>query len=170
MGQLERGCSGPLRWAGLLRWVALVWLCALAGPALAQVCCPAGCVQDGARCVRTGPTPTACSRVACQATGGGGQGATGGGSRGGSAVVYPRPPTRSRVCKLDNQLPPGSFTLTCPQVNYRCSADEDKLIAICKDRRGQLKKSRLLGASTCANVENIDGTLVCRKWRRYVAD
>lgn len=148
-----------------------------AAPAAAQVCCPQGCVQNGAGCVRTGPTPTACARVACRPSGpptsaGSGRPSAGGSGRtgGGAAATYPHRPTRSRVCKLDNALPPGSFTRTCPQVNYQCNWEQDKLSAICKARNGELRKSKLVGASTCANVENIDGKLECRKWRRYVAD
>jgi len=36
-----------------------------ASQALAQVCCPKDCVQDGNRCVTTGPQPRACQSVAC---------------------------------------------------------------------------------------------------------
>lgn len=164
--------GGAARWGGwLLGWVMLGSLGLAPLPVAAQVCCPAGCVQNGAACVRTGPTPTACARVDCAPRGPAPGGATsGGGARGSPGVVYPHRPTRSRVCKLDGQLPPGSFSRTCPQVNYQCNWEQDKLSAVCKSRNGQLKKSALVGASTCANVENIDGKLVCRKWRRYVAD
>lgn len=169
LGRAHGGAMAQPRLATLCLALFLALFLGLwAAPAAAQVCCPSGCVQDGAGCVRTGPTPAACGRVPCGTSAPPQAGSRH--PRGGSAVSHPRQPTRSRVCKLDNQLPPGSFTQTCPQVNYRCNVDEDKLTAICKARNGELRKSRLQGASTCANVENIDGRLKCTRQRRYVAD
>ena len=57
-----------------------------------------------------------------------------------------------------------------PQISYPCDQDHDKLDGICKARNGQPRRSRLVGASTCAKVENIDGTRTCTRHRRYEAD
>jgi len=54
----------------------------LARPAGAQVCCPAGCVQDNNACVTTGPPPhLSCGTVACNSppAGSGTSGSGGGG-------------------------------------------------------------------------------------------
>lgn len=150
--------------------MALGWLLAAFGtPVSAQVCCPAGCVQDGARCVRTGPTPSACALVACPA-GGGSRGAqTSGGRQRVSVPILPIQP-RARICTLKgDRPPPGSYRKTCNDVTFRCSNDEDLLLAACKSGRGWIR-SELPGASTCADVENRNGRLVCRKLRRYVTE
>jgi hypothetical protein len=68
---------------------------ALSTPASAQICCPAGCVQDSNRCVTTGPNPRVCNSVPCA---GGGSGGGGGGSGSGTYVVIPLP-ARPSPCR-----------------------------------------------------------------------
>jgi hypothetical protein len=62
----------------------------------AQICCPAGCVQDANRCVTTGPNPRPCNSVPCRP----GSPGTGGGSSGGGVVIFPGP-----NCFLLNRTP-----------------------------------------------------------------
>jgi hypothetical protein len=64
--------------------------------AFAQICCPAGCVQDANRCVTIGPNPRSCNTVQCRPGS-----SPGGGSGGGApAVIFPRP-----TCFLLNRTP-----------------------------------------------------------------
>lgn len=58
--------------------------------AMAQVCCPAGCVQNANTCVTSGPTPAACAPIPCWGTSGG-TGSSGGGSSGGASSEFPQP-------------------------------------------------------------------------------
>jgi hypothetical protein len=71
--------------------VILVLMCGLNTSVFAQICCPAGCVNDynPARCVTTGPNPRTCNSVPC---GGSSQGSRGGSSGTGSGVIYQPPP------------------------------------------------------------------------------
>ncbi len=59
-------------------------------PVFAQICCPAGCVNEynPPRCVTTGPNPRACYSVPCSQSSGGSGGGSGGGQ---TSVVYPLP-------------------------------------------------------------------------------
>ena len=61
----------------------------LDAPVFAQICCPAGCVQDSNRCVTTGANPRICNSVPCS---GSSSGSSGGGSGGQTYVVPQRPP------------------------------------------------------------------------------
>ena len=73
-----------------LRAAAIAFACVLTPEAVAQVCCPNGCVQDGNHCVTTGPNPRSCTPVACAP--GGSRGPSGGGSTSGGAS-YPVQPS-----------------------------------------------------------------------------
>jgi hypothetical protein len=80
-----------MRYFGLM---LLVSVCGLSTPALAQTCCPAGCVNQypGGGCVTIGANPRSCNPVSCRtgtsgSTGGGG----GGGSGGGQFPAEPHP-------------------------------------------------------------------------------
>lgn len=53
-----------------------------------QICCLAGCVQDGSRCVTTGPNPRTCRSVPCSP---GSPGPGGGNGGGAPAVIFTRP-------------------------------------------------------------------------------
>lgn len=71
--------------------LALALACGVASEAAAQVCCPAGCVQNNDSCVTTGANPHACQTVTC--TGGGSSGSgSGSGSSGGGTGFQPIPP------------------------------------------------------------------------------
>src|SRR6187455_848228 len=52
----------------------------LSTPLSAQICCPAGCVQDSNRCVTTGPNPRTCNSVPCSGAAPGSSGGSGGNS------------------------------------------------------------------------------------------
>ena len=69
--------------------VLLGWLLAM-GPAVAQICCPSGCVQNNNGCVTTGPNPRTCNIVPC--TGGAGGPPVGGTTGGGGGQFPPEPP------------------------------------------------------------------------------
>ncbi|HTR59849.1 MAG TPA: hypothetical protein VMM27_16845 [Casimicrobiaceae bacterium] len=71
-----------------LQWFALFVAVAIGDVSMAQVCCPAGCVQSGSGCVKSGPTPTACGTVQCPAWG---NSSSGGGSGSGPTVQFPQP-------------------------------------------------------------------------------
>ena len=75
-----------------MRYLRLMILAAIFGlfntTGFAQVCCPAGCVQDSNRCVTTGPNPRTCNSVPCA----GGSPGSGGGGSGQTYVVYPTGP------------------------------------------------------------------------------
>jgi hypothetical protein len=62
-----------------------------------QICCLAGCVQDGSRCVTTGPNPRTCRSVPCSP---GSPGPGGGNGGGAPAVIFTRP-----NCFLLNRTP-----------------------------------------------------------------
>jgi hypothetical protein len=70
----------------------------LSTPVSAQICCPAGCVQDANRCVTTGPNPRTCNSVPC---GGSSRGPGGGGSGRDTVVTTPLP----NPCQSFNQTP-----------------------------------------------------------------
>lgn len=76
-----------------MQYLRLVILVSILGFGLnttvfAQICCPAGCVQDSNRCVTTGPNPRTCNSVPCS---GSSSGSSGGGSGRGGGVIFPRP-------------------------------------------------------------------------------
>jgi hypothetical protein len=48
-----------------LKLAILVLAYVLISPVFAQTCCPAGCAQEGNRCVTTGPLWTRCIPIAC---------------------------------------------------------------------------------------------------------
>jgi hypothetical protein len=85
----------------IMRYLRLVILLSIFGfgfnaTTFAQICCPAGCVQDASRCVTIGPNPRSCNTVQCR-PGNPPGGGTGGGA---PAVIFPRP-----TCFLLNRTP-----------------------------------------------------------------
>jgi len=78
-----------------MRYLGLIVLVSIFGvglntPVFAQTCgCQAGCVQDGNRCVTTGPSPKICNSVPCA---GGSTSTGGGGGQGTQHTVVPRLP------------------------------------------------------------------------------
>jgi hypothetical protein len=99
--------------ARILQVLVLALACGVASEAAAQVCCPAGCVQNNNSCVTTGANPRACQTVPC--TGGGSSGSSGGSSGGGQTVVQPILPPPGPVC-FDVQ--PTQATIN--EVTNRC--------------------------------------------------
>jgi hypothetical protein len=127
----------------------LVFTYALISPASAQVCCPAGCVQDANRCLTTGPNPRSCNTVTC----GGGSGSSSGGSGRGSAVVFPRPiqpqcgssnPTQAMVDattnKCVNDLTANATFWGCLFEDAAGKAEDERTGLSCPDRQAALAK------------------------------
>lgn len=163
--------TGTRRGHKLLAGVIGIGFALWGGSASAQVCCPAGCVQDATRCVRADATRASCPVVSCAKGPPSGRATTGGGSGYGSGRAPAGSSGSGRICQYapgQERLPPGSFIKTCSSVNYQCTNSKDTLSALCKDKRGQLKKSKIQGPSTCADVVNRDGKLVCAKLRHYI--
>lgn len=147
---------------------SLLFLALLGLPSLgrAQVCCPAGCVQNNSGCVSAGAIHSPCPRVQCPAPPGGNAQPPNG--RGAPAVTYPRPSVKHSICISNvGEAPHGSYHQSCPTSRHVCTADEDVLTATCKSGAG-LKESTLRDASRCANIENRNGILVCERWFRVV--
>jgi hypothetical protein len=98
---------------GYLKLAILVLAYALISPAFAQTCCPAGCAQEGDRCVTTGPPWTRCIPIAC--AGGSGRPSAGSSDRTGEhrkSAVLARPLRTARTYVVPPQLPPQ-----CPLMN-----------------------------------------------------
>lgn len=83
-----------------IKWFALLLVFGFNG-AMAQVCCPPACVQNGNGCVTSGPTPAACAPVACS-WGSSGSGSSGGGTSGG--VVFGGTPGCIPPNAMDDQV------------------------------------------------------------------
>lgn len=144
----------------MLRRLVFAMAFAVLSPAVfAQVCCPSGCVQDNARCIRAGRPDIACPRVACTQSF---PGANSGGSSGGAAgISYPMPgPTKSLCCD-PTHIPGGSYTKTCRDFEMRCE-NANELLATCRSGHGEVR-SALPNVSTCRKIENINGELKCKK-------
>lgn len=133
-----------------LTLVILVFTYALISPAFAQVCCPAGCVQDANRCVTTGPNPRSCNTVTCLGSGS----SSGGSGRGAPAVVFPRPippptcgsliATQAMVDLATNQC---VMDLTANATFWGCffedaagRAEDERTGLSCADRQAALAK------------------------------
>jgi len=114
-----------------MRYLRLVILISMFGFGLnttvfAQICCRAGCVQDGNRCVTTGPTPRSCGTVPCS---GSSPGSSGGGSGRPSVtppVVLPHcplsfPPPASREAATNQCL----TSLGANAQFWRCWGEDD---------------------------------------------
>lgn len=147
-----------------MQWKFLLALAFVGLPmgTLAQVCCPAGCVQDNNRCVTTGPTPRSCGTVACASRPGGTS--TGTPGIGAPVIVYPRPPQRPHTptCCEATHRPGGSYSRTCRDYEMHCDG-RNEMLATCKDRRGRDVRTALPTVSTCLQVENENGQMKCRK-------
>jgi len=143
---------------GLLKAAIAVSACLAAFGASAQVCCPAGCVQDSNHCVFNG-TQQACAPTACPnpSNGGGGGSQNGGGRR---YVVPPQPfPINGRTCAVD-QPPRGSYRQTCERVSWDCKT----LSAVCRTRQGTLAVTSMQDTGRCiGDLANMDGQLHCSK-------
>ena len=140
----------PLRW---LEAAALVAAFVLVSDARAQICCPAGCVQDGNACVRTGPNPVRCATVPCPGGGGGGAGGGGGGGHGGLVPWVPFPAT----CFVD-QPPRGSYQRSCTGIKWDCKT----LSATCRKRDGGQVATSISADTRCIDeIQNMDGHLHC---------
>lgn len=139
----------------LLLFVAFIGLSPVA---FAQVCCPGGCVQDGARCIRTGPTPSTCPVQACpqsrQST------RTPAITGSGGSVRFP---TREgqHMCCDPTRAPGGSYTKTCRDLEMRC-VNANELLATCGSGHGWVR-STLPNVNSCLKIENINGELKCKK-------
>jgi hypothetical protein len=79
----------------------------LSTPLSAQICCPAGCVQDSNRCVTTGPNPRTCNSVPCSGTP---SGSSGGSGR--DTYVVPSGPFPSASCLEVNPTPASRAAAT----------------------------------------------------------
>ncbi len=80
--------------------LALAWVCLAVPEASAQVCCPAGCVQNNGGCVVNG-SQQSCNTVPCNPPSGKGSGSSGGGSGtsgGGGGVSPPLIPGHTPIC------------------------------------------------------------------------
>lgn len=148
--------SGALMFRCLLLLATLI---GLSHTAFAEICCPGGCVQDGARCVRTGPTPSSCPVQACpQHRPGGSQG----GSGKQSTTVYSLPSRKmDHVCCDATRAPGGSYTKTCRDFKMNC-VNANELSATCGSGHGWVR-STLPNVNSCMKIENIDGQLKCKK-------
>lgn len=146
----------------MLRYLSLLFaLIALPTALFAQVCCPSGCVQDGNKCVTTGPSPVSCHRVACHPPPP--PNPTPGTYPPGSAVRPILPVSRSSgMCCDPTRRPGGSYSQTCRDYEMRCHY-ENQLLATCKDRRGRDVRTALPNVSTCKRIENENGQMKCRK-------
>lgn len=93
-----------------LRMFILTFACLGISEAVAQVCCPAGCVQNNNSCVTTGPNPRSCSPVACNP----GSGGSGGGSSGtGTVQAPPNPPQNQCFALQPTQVKIDDVTNNC---------------------------------------------------------
>ena len=124
----------------------------------AAVCCPAGSVQDGGKCVTTGYPPLPTNPVECRKVNGGrdspGRRPTTGSGGGPDIRVA------SQCC--NPAVPPrGSFGRTCRNVEMRC-LNEAEMFAICRKRNGSEMRSSMLNPQTCRSVENDNGQLRCK--------
>lgn len=98
---------------GYLKLVILVLAYALISPAFAQTCCPAGCAQEGDRCVTTGPLWTRCIPIACaRASRRPSAGSSGSTREHRKSAALARPLRRARTSVAPLQLPPQ-----CPLMN-----------------------------------------------------
>lgn len=123
---------------------------------LAQVCCPSGCVQDGASCVTAGANPRSCGQISC--TQGSGNQTSGGGNGGGSKEVVILP-IHGPLCFID-QPPRGSYQQSCQQIVWDCKV----LRASCNPRSGQAQQSTLPDPGSCVtDIANMDGQLHCSR-------
>src|SRR5215218_9290899 len=94
-----------MRYLGLLMVIVAY---AFASPAFAQVCCPAGCVQNGNSCQTTGANPRTCNRVSCPPSPGNSSGGSGSGQTYVSPVQLPSQcidmnPTQATVDAATNE-------------------------------------------------------------------
>ena len=149
----------------VIRWRLLLAVGALCGPAglLAQVCCPAGCVQNNSGCIPTGPAPTtSCRPIACGAPPG--TPAPGHAGKGAPVVVFPMPaqPPHRPSCCIPSIRPGGSYSKTCRDYEMHCD-ERNEMLATCKDRRGRDVRTALPTVSSCLQVENENGQMKCRK-------
>ena len=125
--------------------------------ASAEVCCPAGCVQDGARCVTTGAAPRSCPLATCAPGQGGGAGKPPGGGSGGSGAaggVTGGGASSGLTCRA----PVGDFVNSCTSVSGDCAS----VAASCRTRGGRSVSTRI-DLSRCAShrARNFDGVLRC---------
>jgi len=154
---------------GYLKLAILVLAYALISPAFAQTCCPAGCAQEGDRCVTTGPPWTRCIPIAC--AGGSGRPSAGTSDPTGEHrknAVLARPLRTARTYVVPRQIPPqcplmnptkaqvdeatgqcvnaltGSAQLRGLFFRGRCRQGEDKRTGLsCPDRQAALAKQCL---------------------------
>ena len=137
----------------VMRYLRLVILISIFGFGLnttvfAQICCPAGCVQDGGRCVTVCSSQRTCRSVPCA----GGSSSSGGGGSGGRQTLV-TPPWLGGNCVLANRTPEtrAAATNQCVAVLaananlFRClfesNADRDEDVRTglsCKDRQAAL--------------------------------
>jgi hypothetical protein len=112
-----------------LEGFTLVLALAFADVSMAQVCCPAGCVQNGSGCVTSGPTPATCGTVQCPSWGNSGGG--GGGSTSGPTVQVSQPlpcvestdaEAKAMVDKYANKC---EADLTATAEFYGCLVEDD---------------------------------------------
>lgn len=134
--------------------------------AFAEVCCPSGCVQDGAGCIRAGRPDLSCHRATCPS---GPSGGSQGGSTGHGApmISYPRPIQplgEKRICCNASRIPGGSYTKTCRSIEMHC-VNANELQATCRSGRGEIT-STLPNVTSCLKIENINGELKCKKRTR----
>lgn len=145
----------------MLRRLLFATLMGLSTELLAQICCPAGCVQDRNKCVTTGPSPVSCHQVACVPPT---PRAPPGGHSSGPPLSKPILPLSrsSGMCCDPTRRPGGSYSQTCRDFEMRCHM-ENQLLATCKDRRGRDVRTALPNVSTCKRIENENGQMKCRK-------
>lgn len=158
-------CRHQLNWleASMLRYLLLVAAFFCWSPSVfAEVCCPSGCVQDGARCIKAGRPDLTCQHASCPARPSGGQGGSPG--SGAPMIVYPRPatpPGQKNICCDASRIPGGSYTKTCSNIQMHC-VNANELQATCRSGRG-LVTSTLPNVTSCLKIENINGELKCKK-------
>lgn len=150
--------------ASMLRYLPLIVAFFCWSPAVfAEVCCPNGCVQDGARCIRAGRPDLTCQPAMCptRPSGGSQGGSTG---HGAPVVSYPRPiqpAGQQHICCDASRIPGGSYTKTCRSIEMHC-VNANELQATCRSGRGEVT-STLPNVTSCLKIENINGELKCKK-------
>jgi hypothetical protein len=131
--------------------VILVLAYAPISPALAQICCPAGCVQDANRCVTTGPNPRSCNTVPCAGGPGSSGGSPGSGTPGRAPVTVPTGPQcgTSNPTKADvdaatnkcvNDLTANAIFWGCLFEDAAGMAEDERTGLNCPDRQAALAK------------------------------